>query len=107
VENQALIASQFSVLFEVVWRAIWQLLDGILVAAWWLGIGLLVRSDRRGLSRLSLALAVVSFVGVVGNVIGLTAVRDTLLGITFVLWTAWWIWLLVLLLRSRSAVSLP
>ena len=37
--DQVLIAAQFAVLFEVVWRAIWQFLDGVLLAAWWLGIG--------------------------------------------------------------------
>jgi len=88
-------------LFELVWRAIWQMLDGILLAAWWLGIGLLVRADLRGLSRLSLALAAVAVVGVAANLTGLNLVRDAMLGITFTLWTAWWIWLMVLLLRLQ------
>ena len=100
-EDRGPIAAQFAVLFEVVFRAIWQLLDGILLAAWWLGIGLLVRSDLPGLSRLSLSLAAVAMVGVAANIIGLSLVRDVALGITFALWTAWWIWLMVLLLRSR------
>ena len=104
-EERSLIAAQFAVLFELVWRAIWQLLDGILMAAWWLGIGLLVRADLPGLSRLSLALAAVAVVGVAANVIGLSLVRDVMLGITFALWTAWWIWLMVLLLRSQPAAS--
>ena len=100
-EDQALIAAQFAVLFELVWRAIWQLLDGILLAAWWLGIGLLARSDQPGLSRLSLALAAVAVVGVAANLTGLSLVRDLTLGITFALWTAWSIWLMVLLLRLQ------
>ena len=100
-EDQTLIAAQFAVLFEVVFRSIWQLLDGILLAAWWLGIGLLVRADLPGLSRLSLSLAAVAMIGVAANLIGLGLVRDVALGITFALWTAWWIWLMVLLLRSR------
>jgi hypothetical protein len=104
-EDQAVIAGQFAVLFELVWRGIWQLLDGILLAGWWLGIGLLVRADRPGLSRLSLALAAVAAVGVAANVIGLSLVRDEMLGTTFTLWTAWWIWLLVLLRRAEPATS--
>jgi hypothetical protein len=99
--DQAVIAVQFAALLELVWRAIWQLLDGILVAAWWLGIGLLVRADRPGLSRLSLALAAAAVVGVVANIIGLGLVRDVTLGVAFALWTVWWVWLLVLLLRSK------
>ena len=105
--DQAVIAVQFAVLLELVWRAIWQLLDGIFMAGWWLGIALLVRADRPGLSRLSLALAAAAVVGVGANIIGLGLVRDVMLGITFALWTAWWIWLLVLLLRSKEIGQLP
>jgi hypothetical protein len=104
-EGQTLIAAQFAVLFELVWRAIWQMLDGILLAGWWLGIGLLVRADLPGLSRLSVALAAVAVVGVAANLTGLSLVRDVMLGITFTLWTAWWIWLFVLLLRPQRPLS--
>jgi hypothetical protein len=75
------------------------------LAAWWLGIGLLVRSDLLGLSRLSLALAAVAVVGVAANIIGLSLVKDVMLAITFTLWTAWWVWLMVLLLRSHRATD--
>ena len=99
--DQALIAAQFAVLLELTWRAIWQMLDGILLATWWLGIGVLVRADRPGLSRLSLSLSAAAVMGVAANLTGLDLVRDVMLGTTFSLWTAWWIWLLVLLLRQR------
>ena len=99
--EQAMIAAQFGLLFEVVWRSIWQFLDGILIAAWWLGIGLLVRHDYPGLSRLSLALAAAAAIGVIFNVIGLDLARDVSLGAVFTMWTAWWIWLLRLFLRRE------
>ena len=57
VAGQALIAAQFATVLQVVWRAIWQFLDAILLAAWWLGIGRLLRQDHLRLSRLSLVLA--------------------------------------------------
>jgi hypothetical protein len=100
--DQAVIAAQFTVLFEVVWRSIWQLLDAILLAAWWLGIGLLVRADQPGLSRLSRALATLAAVGAVMSLVGLNLARDVGLGVIFTLWTAWWIWLLVVFVRSKS-----
>lgn len=102
---QAAIATQFTVLFEVVWRSIWQLLDGILVAGWWLGIGILVRTTHPGLSRLSVALSAAAATGVVLNVLGLDLARDLSLGIVFSLWTAWWIWLLVLFLRPEDPLA--
>ena len=97
--DRAMIASQFALLFEVVWRSIWQFLDGILVAAWWLGIGLLVRPEQSGLSRVSLVLSAVAAIGVVLNVLGLGLARDLSLGVVFSLWTVWWVWLLVAFLR--------
>jgi hypothetical protein len=103
--EQAIITAQFSLLFEVVWRSVWQFLDGILLAAWWLAIGLLVR-DQPGLARLSCALAGVAAIGVAFNLLGLGLARDVLLGAVFTLWTAWWIWLLVLFLRG-DPFSIP
>jgi hypothetical protein len=103
--ERMVIATQFAILIEMVWRAIWQLLDGILLAIWWLGIGLLVREDLPGLSRLSLTLAVAAVAGVAANIIGISLVRDVMLGITFALWTAWWIWLVVLFLRATHPAS--
>jgi len=42
--GQALIATQFATVLQVMWRAIWQFLDAIFLAAtWWLGIGWLLR----------------------------------------------------------------
>jgi hypothetical protein len=65
----------------VVWRAIWQFLDAILLAAWWLGIGRLLRPDHLRLSRLSLALAAAATVGAAANVTWLNLVRDVLRGV--------------------------
>jgi hypothetical protein len=89
----------------VVWRAIWQFLDAILLAAWWLGIGWLLRADRPRLSRLSLVLAASAVAGAAANVAGLSLVRDVLPGVLFVLWTAWWISLGVV--YSRQNKRLP
>ncbi len=97
-----MIAAQFTHLFEVVWRSVWQFLDGILLGAWWLGIGLSVRTDQPGLSRLSLLPAVVAPIGVALNLLGLDLPRDASLGIVFTPWTIWWVWLLVLLVRPQE-----
>jgi hypothetical protein len=92
--GKALIAAQFATVLQVVWRAIWQFLDAILLAAWWLGIGLLLRQDHPRVSRLSLALAAAAATDAAANIAGLNLVRDVLLGVLFTLWTAWWISLL-------------
>jgi hypothetical protein len=84
---------------------VWQFLDAILLAVWWLGIVWLVRVDRPRLSRLSLVLAAAAAAGAVANVAALSLVRDVLLGVLFVLWTAWWISLLVVFGRQSQTTS--
>ena len=100
--DRVVITAQFAAMTEVIMRSIWQFLDGILIGAWWLGIGLLLRPDRPRLSVLTLVLAAVAVVGAFVNLVGLSLVRDLLLGVLFILWTVWWISLLVVFLRQRE-----
>jgi hypothetical protein len=100
--GQALIAAQFATVFQVVKRAIWQFLDAILLAAWWIGIGRLICQDHLRLSRLSPVLATAAAAGAAANVAGLSVVRDVLVGVLFALWTAWWISLLVYLRANHK-----
>jgi hypothetical protein len=44
-------------------------------------------------------------VGGIANLIGLGLVRDVMLGVVFSLWTASWIWLLVLSVLRRASVK--
>ena len=97
-----MIAAEFATLTEVIMRSIWQFLDGILIGAWWLGIGLLLRPDRPRLSRLTLVLAAVAVVGAFVNLVGLSLVRDVLLGVLFIMWTAWWVSILVVFARQTQ-----
>ena len=100
--DRVVITAEFANLTEVIMRSIWQFLDGILTGAWWLGIGLLLRPDRPRLSLLTLVLAAVAAVGAFANLVGLSLVRDVLLGVLFSLWNAWWISVLVVFLRQRE-----
>jgi hypothetical protein len=100
-QDQAAVAVAFGILAEVVFSAIWQFLDAWLLAGWWLGIGILLRRDQPGFSRLSLALAGLAAVASVFTLLDVEVVRYAALGVFFVVWTAWSLWLLVLLWRRR------
>ena len=103
--EQVVIAAQFATLMAVVMRSISQFLDGILIGVWWLGIGWLLRPDRPRLARLTLVLAAVAVVGAFVNLVGLSLVRDVLLGVLFILWTAWWI--AILMVNARQTQTSP
>jgi hypothetical protein len=44
-------------------------------------------------------------VGAFVNLVGLSLVRDVLLGVLFILWAAWWIAILVVFIREPQASS--
>lgn len=91
-----------AVLVDVVFRAIWQFIDAILLAAWFGSVAVLLADARPGLARLSFVLAMVSAIGAALNLLGLGLARDALLGVLFVLWAAWSVWLAALVWRRAE-----
>jgi Domain of unknown function (DUF4386) len=100
--DQGAITAAFALLTEVVFRAVWQLVDGVFIAAWMVGIGLLLRNDQPRFARLSGALGALFMVGTAFNALGLDVGRDATLGVVFVLWITWDAWLAALLWRGRA-----
>jgi len=100
--DQASIATVFAVLMEVVWRGVWQLFDTLVIGAWMIGLGSLLRTDQLGFARLSLTLGGFMWLVTALNVLEMTLAKDIVLAAVFALWAAWSIWLL-LLLKSRVA----
>ena len=100
--DQPAIAAAFGLLTEVVFRALWQLVDGVSIAVWVIGIGVLVRTDQPGFARLSWLLGALFLLGVAFNILDLGLARDATLGVVFIAWFAWDIWLAALVWRRRS-----
>jgi len=100
--EQAAIAAAFALLTDVVFRGIWQLIDGVFIAAWMIGVGLLMQTDQPAFARLSRALGVLFLVGTIFNVLGFGLARDATLGVVFAVWIVWGLWLATLVWRERS-----
>jgi hypothetical protein len=100
--DQAAIAAAFGLLTDVVFRAVWQLVDGVFIAVWMIGIGLLMRTDQPAFARLARSLGVLFLIGAMFNLLGFGVARDATLGVVFVAWTVWDVWLATLVLRRRS-----
>ena len=100
--DQTAVATIFGLLTEVVFRAVWQLVDGIFIAVWMIGIGLLVRTDQPAFGRLSRALGALFLVSTTFNVVGFGLARDATLGVVFVTWIVWDVWLATLVWGRRS-----
>ena len=100
--EKAAIAATFGLLTEVVFRAVWQLVDGIFIAVWMIGIGLLMRTDQPAFARLARFLGVLFLIATMFNVVGFGLARDATLGIVFVVWIVWDLWLAMLVWGRRS-----
>src|SRR5918992_1344049 len=97
--DRAALGVAFGVLAEVVFSAIWQFLDAWLLAGWWLGVGILLLRIRPGIARLTLTMAAVAAIGSLFTMLDIEVVRYAGLAIFFALWTAWSVWLLLMLWR--------
>jgi hypothetical protein len=100
--DQTAIATAFGLLTGFVFRAVWQLVDGIFIATWMIGVGLLMRTDQPTFARLALALGVLFLIGAMFNVLGFGLARDATLGVVFVAWIVWDLWLAMLVCGRRS-----
>ena len=105
--DKAAVAIVFALLIDVVFRGIWQLLNGVLLGVWWFGIACLTRADQPSFARLSAVLAAVAWIGTAFNVLGFGLARDATLGILFLLWAIWSVWLARLLWRRPSPFADP
>jgi hypothetical protein len=100
--DQAAIGVAFGLLVTMVFQGIWQLLDGVLIATWLIGIGLLVRAEQPGFARLAWMLGFLFLVVAAFDVLDLSLAREATLGAIFALWFAWDTWLAALIWRRRS-----
>ena len=111
--DQAAIAALFRTLTEIVFLGIWQFLDAVFIAAWMLGIGVLIRADQPAFGRFSLMLGALFVVGALLNALGLGLGPRAGLGVlvatgfAFVVLAVWMIWLALLLWRREPPFAGP
>jgi hypothetical protein len=103
--DQTAIATAFGLLTDIVFRAVWQLVDGVFIAVWLIGVGVLMRRDQPAFAGLARALGVLFLLSCLFNVLGLGLARDATLGVVFGLWFAWDVWLALLLWRRLSPLG--
>lgn len=97
-EQQAVLETVFSTLAATVAIGVWGILNRIVSAVWWIGIGALLRSERRSLGWFTLIVGVFSAIAAVGNLLevapltGLGTMGFLLLAPTWALWLGVDLW---------------
>jgi hypothetical protein len=66
-----------------------------------------MHADQPRFARLSAVLAALAWIGASFNVLGFGIARDAALGLVFMLWATWSVWLALLMWRRRPPFADP
>jgi len=104
VEQRPVLETVFSAIGNMVFGGMWGILDTLLVGIWFLGIGLLLRGERRLFSIFSIILGISALLSSLGVILGIEAIA--LLGVIYgLLAPIWTLWLGIDLLRKPVQIQ--
>ena len=104
VEQRPVLETVFSAIWNMVYRGMWGILDTLLVGIWFLGIGLLLRGERRLFSIFSIILGISALLSSLGVILGIEAIA--LLGAIYgLLAPIWALWLGIDLIRKPVQIQ--
>jgi hypothetical protein len=105
VEQRPVLETVFSAIWNMVYGGMWGILEVLLAGIWFLGIGLLLRGERRLFSIFSIILGISALLGSLGMILSVEALA--LLGgvIYGLLAPIWALWLGIDLLRKPVQID--
>ena len=104
VEQRQVLETVYSAIGNMVYGGMWGILEVVLAGIWFLGIGLLLRGERRLFSIFSIILGISALLGSLGVTLGIEALF--LLGLIYgFLAPVWALWLGIDLLRKPVQIQ--
>ena len=105
VEQRYVLETVFITMWNMVFGGIWNILEALLAGVWFLGIGLLLRSERRLFSIFSIILGSSALLDSLGMILGIEAIA--LLGVSIFVFLApvWTLWIGIDLLRKPVQIQ--
>ena len=93
VEQRPVLETVFNAIWNMVYAGMWNILEVLLAGIWFLGIGLLLRGERRLFSIFSIILGISALLdsplGVILNVEALVLLGGVIYGLLAPIWTLW------------------
>ena len=105
VEQRAVLETVFSAVWNMVYGGMWNLLEVLLAGIWFLGIGLLLRSERRLFSIFSIILAISALLDSLGMILSVEALALLGVAIYVLLAPIWTLWIGIDLLRKPVQID--
>ncbi len=89
----------FNSFYRAVDRGLWNPLEALLAAIWWIGIGFAVRRERTALGIVTIVLGISALLDAVGRILSVEAIFQVGVSGLFVLLPVWALWFGIDLLR--------
>ena len=104
VEQRQVLETVYSAIGNMVYGGMWGILEVVLAGIWFLGIGLLLRGERRLFSIFSIILGILALLGWLGVILSIEAIAS--LGVIYgLLAPVWALWLGIDLLRKPVQIQ--
>jgi len=105
VEQRPVLETVFSAVWNMVYGGMWNLLEVLLAGIWFLGIGLLLRSERRLFSIFSIILGISALLDSLGMILSVEALALLGVAIYVLLAPIWTLWIGIDLLRKPVQIQ--
>jgi Domain of unknown function (DUF4386) len=105
VEQRVMLETVFNTIWSMVYGGMWNILGGLLTGTWFLGIGLLLRGERRIFSIVSMILGISALLDSLGFILGIEALALLGVAIYVLLAPFWTLWLGIDLLRKPVQIQ--
>lgn len=104
-QQSEILETVFGAITNSVVAGLWNTLDPITSGIWWLGIGLLLRGERRVLGIVTVVLGIVSLLSGIGTILNIAILATLGLNVFFLLAPVWALWLGIDLLRRPVQIE--
>jgi uncharacterized protein DUF4386 len=106
IDQRALLETIFGTIWNIVYGGMWNILGELLVGIWFLGIGLLLRSERHTPGIVSIIVGISALVDSIGNILGIEGLALVGLSIYIILAPIWVLWFGIDLLRKPVQIQI-
>ena len=95
----------FGTIWNIVYAGMWNILGVLLAGIWFLGIGLLLRSERQGIAILGMLTGLAALSDSIGNMLGIEGLAMFALLLFLLLLPVWLLWFGIDLLRKPVEID--
>jgi uncharacterized protein DUF4386 len=104
-EQRAVLETIFGAIWSIVYRGLWNILGELLIGIWFLGVGLVLRSERRALGIVGIVVGLAALLDSLGMILGIEGLAFLGLSVYIILAPIWALWIGIDLLRKPIQIQ--